>query len=411
VSVPTFPTAWERYRVVMLERGRRPTTITTNRAVLYDFCLDYLGNRRRRKRWDRPTDVDLRGFLSRPPRNGSRDRRMAANTRACYASIVCCFYRWCYEQRILPRNPLRGFVAPKAARPVARALDLADVERALVLAAERNDQRMTVMLWLMFGAGLRCMEVAGLQVQDLRLHADPAVLHVREGKGGKPRMVPLAPMVAAVLRRYLDGQPGTGPVVASKASGRPITAHTVSTRVSEHLRAAGVKDSGHALRHTFATELLKAGKGANLYAVSRALGHAHTDVTEHVYVSSYLGDLAGLAAALPDPRTGNGARPRAEPTGLAAMVPTHVRDQLAAAVQVLERHGPEVARAVETLGKATHRAWLATLGVERDEELADVDPRDPRFDHSDEEWAQLEEDLGIRKGWDLAYAFRDSVDE
>lgn len=96
---------------------------------------------------------------------------------------------------------------------------------------------------------------------------------------------------------------------------------------------------------------------------------------------------------------------------LAALVPVDVADQLAAAVAVLERHGPEVARAVEMLGKATHQAWLATMGVERDEDFLALDPRDPRLDHTDAEWDELEDQLGIRKGWDLAYALRDAVDE
>ncbi len=310
MSALSFPAVFERYRLRMIERGLRPSTRKTTRSVLYDFCLGYLGTRRPRKTWDRPTDVDLQGFLSRPPRDGNRgrrpgtDKRMAANTRNSYASIICSFYRWCYEQRILPRDPLRGFVPPRAGRPVARALELADVQRALALAAERSDQRMTVILWLMYGAGLRAMEVAGLEIQDLRFQADPPVLQVREGKGGKSRVVPLAPALVGVLRRHLDGQPGTGPVVASLSSGRPLRPHTVTMRVSEHLHAAGIKETGHALRHTFATELLKAGRGANLYAVSKALGHANTDVTEQVYVSSYLGDMAALAAALPDPRGG-----------------------------------------------------------------------------------------------------------
>ena len=96
---------------------------------------------------------------------------------------------------------------------------------------------------------------------------------------------------------------------------------------------------------------------------------------------------------------------------LAAMVPVDVRDQLAAAVAVLDRLGPEVARAVETLGKATHRAWLATMGLERDEEFLALDPGDPRLDHTDEEWEACEKALGIDRGWTLAYQLRDSIDD
>jgi len=96
---------------------------------------------------------------------------------------------------------------------------------------------------------------------------------------------------------------------------------------------------------------------------------------------------------------------------LAAMVPCEVADQLAAAVAVLERQGPAVAAAVATLGKATQAAWLATLGLSRPEDLAGLDPGDPRLDHTDDEWAACEAALGIDRGWTLAYQLRDAIDD
>ena len=131
-------------------------------------------------------------------------------------------------------------------------------------------------------------------------------------------MVPLAAPVVEVLRRHLAGLPTTGPLVANRRfPGEHLTREAVSRLLSVHLRGAGVGDTGHALRHTFATELLKAGRGANLYAVSKALGHSSTEVTEQVYVSSYLGDLAALAALLPDPRSRPAQTANDEPAALA----------------------------------------------------------------------------------------------
>ncbi len=95
---------------------------------------------------------------------------------------------------------------------------------------------------------------------------------------------------------------------------------------------------------------------------------------------------------------------------LAAMVPCEVADQLAAAVAVLERHGPAVAAAVDTLGRMTTLAWLATLGLSSPDQLADMRAGDLP-DVSDEEWEAVEAALGIRRGWDLAYQLRDSIDE
>ena len=95
---------------------------------------------------------------------------------------------------------------------------------------------------------------------------------------------------------------------------------------------------------------------------------------------------------------------------LTAMVPVDVADQLAAAVAVLERLGPEVRAALDTLQRTTTLAWLATLGLSRPEDLLDKRAGDLPY-HTDEEWEACEKALGIDRGWDLAYQLRDAVDE
>ena len=95
---------------------------------------------------------------------------------------------------------------------------------------------------------------------------------------------------------------------------------------------------------------------------------------------------------------------------LAAMVPCEVADQLRAAVAVLERHGPAVAAAVDTLGRMTTLAWLATLGLSSPDQLAGLDAGDFP-DVTDEEWTACEAALGIDRGWTLAYQLRDAIDE
>jgi len=95
---------------------------------------------------------------------------------------------------------------------------------------------------------------------------------------------------------------------------------------------------------------------------------------------------------------------------LAAMVPVDVADQLAAAVATLERLGPEVRAALDTLQRTTTLAWLATLGLHRPEDLLDKRAGDLPG-HSDAEWAACEAALGIDRGWDLADQLRDAIDE
>ncbi len=411
MTAPSFPGAWDRYRrYLQVDLGRRQSTLRQYRVCLYAFDR-FL--REKGKQWDKATPHDLAKFLalpSRDPRNPGGTK--AANTRAAEASCICSFYRFSYVHGLLGKDRMRAAIRPRTAHPVPRALDLPDIQD--LLAAAADDQRMQTCLWLMYGCGLRSCEVAAARVEHVRLRGDPPTLYVPPSKSDRDRVVPLAPPVASHLRRVLAAMASTGPLVENRLRpGDHITRHTVSVYVSKFMRANGVKESSHALRHSFATHLLAAGKGANLLSVSRALGHASTEVTEQTYTSGYLGDMAGLAAALPDPRAGNGKGVADLPTlsGLAALVPVDVRDQLAAAVATLERYGPEVARAAETLPKMTTKAWLATLGLSEPSQLASLHAGDPRLDHTDQEWDDLERQLGIRKGWDLAYALRDAIDE
>jgi integrase len=81
-----------------------------------------------------------------------------------------------------------------------------------------------------------------------------------------------------------------------------MTSKQVTHIIRMAMKATGVKARPHDLRHTYATQLLAAGRGENLLTVSRLLGHSSTALTEQVYGSGYRGELDAVAALLPDPR-------------------------------------------------------------------------------------------------------------
>src|SRR3954469_8044917 len=79
---------------------------------------------------------------------------------------------------------------------------LADAEIAAVLTVATTP-RDRALLGVMLGAGLRAAEVVGLDVQDVHDGVDGTLLHVRQGKGRKDRLVPVQPDVAQLVRSYL----------------------------------------------------------------------------------------------------------------------------------------------------------------------------------------------------------------
>jgi site-specific recombinase XerD len=69
------------------------------------------------------------------------------------------------------------------------------------------------------------------------------------------------------------------------------------------MKAHGVKSSLHALRHSYATALLResGGTAGGLRAVQRLVGHASSKTTER-YTSAWDGEAWSVAAMLPNPR-------------------------------------------------------------------------------------------------------------
>ena len=91
------------------------------------------------------------------------------------------------------------------------------------------------------------------------------------------------------------------------APGRALTPQTISRLLATAMHGAGLAESGHTLRHSFATLLLEAGEGRNLLAVSRLLGHARSRVTETVYTRAADVGAPETIRRLPDPRALQGS--------------------------------------------------------------------------------------------------------
>ncbi len=127
----------------------------------------------------------------------------------------------------------------------------------------------------MLYAGLRLAEAAALLWRDVDLHA--GLLVVQEGKGGKARVLPLHPTLQAELHQAA-GRAEPGAAVAGKRDGTPLEPKALAHIFDRWLPVQGVKGiSAHRLRHTFATEMLKA--GVALPDIQEALGHADISTT------------------------------------------------------------------------------------------------------------------------------------
>ena len=133
---------------------------------------------------------------------------------------------------------------------------------------------------LLYGCGLRISEA--LNVTPHILEASPNSLRIT-GKGGKTRIVPLLPAVAASIKRYRNLCPfhiELHTPIFRGAKGGPLNAAIIQRDMRVMRGALSLPDNAtpHALRHSFATHLLAG--GADLRAIQELLGHASLSTTQ-----------------------------------------------------------------------------------------------------------------------------------
>ena len=214
----------------------------------------------------------------------------ARRTANRHLSSIKSFYRWLVVTGHISSSPAEVIQGPKQGKPLPRVIKQGDMERLLsVTLAGKNpgdisatDLRDQALLELLYAAGLRVSEASGLLCSQVFM--DEALLRVI-GKGSKERIVPLHKKACLALARYFnEGRPallkGPNPYVFLSSRGNPMSANAVRAVFKRALGKAGLDLSltPHAMRHSFATDLLAG--GADLRSVQEMLGHASLSTTQ-----------------------------------------------------------------------------------------------------------------------------------
>jgi len=202
------------------------------------------------------------------------------------------FYVWLGRQGLVDSNPVQDVRAPKAPKPLPKALSVDD---SVQLAAYTNDQadpwleaRDVAMVELLYGCGLRVGELVGLDAKASGaargwIDLQGAEAHVL-GKGGKRRTVPVGRKAVEALERWLAlrEQHGNGEQAAlfTGRQGTRLTAQAIWQRLKRRSLLAGLATPvhPHMLRHSFASHLLQS--SGDLRAVQELLGHANITTTQ-----------------------------------------------------------------------------------------------------------------------------------
>jgi site-specific recombinase XerD len=196
---------------------------------------------------------------------------------AAFNQTVCAL-KFLYRVTLHATWPVEQIPYGRKPRTLPVVLSQDEVVR-LIGAVDHPVYRMALLT--AYAAGLRITETVALKIE----HIDSArmMLHVEQGKGQKPRMVPLSEVLLAELREYWrSGRPrvkGSPWLFPSEYRKRPLHTTTIEKACQRARAAAGITKHAtpHTLRHCYATHLLET--GTDLRTVQALLGHACLSTT------------------------------------------------------------------------------------------------------------------------------------
>ncbi|MEM9045254.1 MAG: tyrosine recombinase XerC [Pseudomonadota bacterium] len=224
------------------------------------------------------SERDLRAWMAQQRTDGVGSRTLAKKLSALRS-----FYGWLEDAEGINCPAIHAIRAPKfparLPRPVSvdgasKILDTVSAHREPWITA--RDQAALTLIW---GAGLRISEALGLRQSDAPLGE---VIRVT-GKGGKEREVPVLPVSRAAVENYRALCPHPArprDALFLGARGGALNRRALSGAMAEARMALGLPATAtpHALRHSFATQLLAA--GGDLRAIQELLGHAKLSSTQ-----------------------------------------------------------------------------------------------------------------------------------
>lgn len=235
-----------------------------------------------------PTHQQIRRYL------GSLDMQgLSRKTSNRHLSSLKGFYQWLMIAHGASSNPAAVLQGAKQAKTLPKTIAQSDMDKLLSVFADPDNApcdagaalRNQAVLELLYACGLRVSEVEQLTLA--RLYLDQGYVSVI-GKGDKERRVPLYPKAVEVLSDYLNK---SRPLLATLAKhpsdacflsnrGNPLNTSAIRKIFKQALELAGLDPSlsPHAMRHSFASDLLVG--GADLRSVQELLGHSSLSTTQ-----------------------------------------------------------------------------------------------------------------------------------
>ena len=257
------------FELVMKEGRRRnlsPRTLQT-----YCQCIRQFFNKCK-KEPNTITKKDIKDYLT-----DIADKNKAGNTLNVHLSALKFFF-----EEILCRRLLLYMKYSKTPKELPTVLTQNEVQR---LFAAIQNKKHSLMIRLMYSAGLRVSELVNLKLQDLEFEKHYG--WVRNGKGRKDRLFLIAEKIQEELQAYIAKEQLQTENWLFEGRNGHMHQMSVHQIVKKAAKKANIKKNvhSHTLRHSYATHLIE--NGYDISSVQSLLGHTSAQTTmRYIHMAS-----------------------------------------------------------------------------------------------------------------------------
>ena len=242
--------------------------------------------------------TQLTGTIVRTWLASMKEDEMTGKTLNRKISSLKSFFKYQIQQGQLTKSPMETVISPKISKRLPVFVAENDMEQLLLnLSFGEGWKGFTekMVIQLFYATGMRLSEL--IQCKENQLDVGKRVIKVL-GKGNKERILPISPILALELKKYIAEKPAAAegnPYLFVNEKGKVLQPRAVYTFVKSHLSQVTTlqKKSPHVLRHSFATHLMN--NGADLNAVKELLGHSSLAATQ-VYTHNTIEKLKEVFA-------------------------------------------------------------------------------------------------------------------
>ncbi|MFJ5563684.1 tyrosine-type recombinase/integrase [Lysinibacillus xylanilyticus] len=191
------------------------------------------------------------------------------------------FYKYCLEEGVLTKNPVKELPFLKVVETIPRYLTKNQLSSLLAHVEGKLFERAIIEVF--YATGVRISELIKMKKEDINW-SERSIL-IPEGKGKKSRIVLFDLGCAQYLREYLNSRTDQLPYVfINQRATNKIYVQKINANFRSYSKHLGFRITPHMLRHTFTAHL--AIRGMPLESIQQLLGHVTTESTQ-IYARLY----------------------------------------------------------------------------------------------------------------------------